>query len=168
MIDERRRGYAMETQETYLIVVVFCSVYDGDVSSMKRFSCVLETVVQLLGDAKSAGAFFRAGFSLEYTGIAYNHVAANSDAPPPRTTILNLSLVGASVLSHRVWSIAIWRLRRQEIPRFACVCILRVLKESRSVFSQGSTTLANDLATLWTLMGTFLILSDGAIMPIPI
>jgi hypothetical protein len=58
MIDQRGRRYAMETQETHLVVVVFCSVYDGDVSSLKRFSCVLETVVQLLGDAKSAGAFF--------------------------------------------------------------------------------------------------------------
>lgn len=48
----------METQETHLIVVVFCSVYDSDVSGLERFPCILETVVQLLGDAKSAGAFF--------------------------------------------------------------------------------------------------------------
>jgi hypothetical protein len=51
----------METQETHLIVVVFCSVYNGDISSPKWLPCVLETVVQLLGDAKPARAFFGQG-----------------------------------------------------------------------------------------------------------
>ena len=47
----------METQETHLIVVVFCSVYDGNISGLKGLPSILETVVQLLGDAKSARAF---------------------------------------------------------------------------------------------------------------
>ena len=51
----------METQETHLIVVIFCGVYNGDVSGLKRLPCILETVVQLLGDAKSARAFFGRG-----------------------------------------------------------------------------------------------------------
>ncbi len=51
----------MEIQETHLIVVVFGGVYNGDVSGLKRLPRGLETVVQLLGDAKSARAFFGQG-----------------------------------------------------------------------------------------------------------
>ena len=74
----------MERQEnTHLIVVVFCSVYNSDVSGLKRLPRVLETVVQLLGDAKSARALFGQGFSSEWTRLAYNHVAANSQTHLP-------------------------------------------------------------------------------------
>ena len=57
--ERRKRSDGMEAQETHLIVVVFCSVYNGDVSGLKRLPCVLETVVQLMGDTKSARAYFK-------------------------------------------------------------------------------------------------------------
>ena len=90
-------------------------------------------------------------FSLERTGIADDHVAANSDAPPPNTTILNLSLVGASVLAHRARSLARC-LSTEEIPRFACVCILGV-RSLLSKIDNPCQRFGHVLDTLWTLFG---------------
>ena len=44
------------TVRTYLIVVVFGGVHDPNISGFQRLARRLEPVVQLLGNAKSAGA----------------------------------------------------------------------------------------------------------------
>jgi hypothetical protein len=48
-------GYC-RTVHTYLVVVVFGNIHDRDVPSCQRLASGFETIVQLMGDAKLAGA----------------------------------------------------------------------------------------------------------------
>jgi len=42
---------------TYLVVVVFGGVHDCDIAGVEMLARGLETVVQLLGEAKSSGSY---------------------------------------------------------------------------------------------------------------
>lgn len=86
-------------------MVVFGGIHDRDISGFQGLARGLETIVQLLGDAKSAGAC-PGVFSRQRTG-KISAVVGTLDAPPPKTRILNLSLDGASVLAHRTRSAAV-------------------------------------------------------------
>jgi hypothetical protein len=50
-------------RQTHLVVVVFRSIYNRDIPSLQTLARGLETVVQLLGDAKSAGTCPDAGLN---------------------------------------------------------------------------------------------------------